>query len=211
MSFISPKSGSGRAIPLGAIVLLALAIHGPLLLMQLPQSSYDANTHMFFASHYASHWFDPWNVKWYGGFSQTTYPPLVHQWIALFSHVIGITMAYMFVQLCTILLLVVGMYRYARLWVDERAASYAAIGSVFLGSLAMLVYQSGQLPTTCSAALTLNALPYFYDWATRSRGSRRSRSAPPRLRRRCRRFRGDGRGPPATAPARRTGSCRTGT
>ena len=33
-----------------------------------------------------------------------------------------------------------------RLWVDEVSASYAALGSVFLGSLAMLVYQSGQLP-----------------------------------------------------------------
>jgi hypothetical protein len=158
-----------RAIPLSAIVLLAIAIHGPLLLMQLPVSSYDANTHMFFASHYASHWFSPWNEKWYGGFSQTTYPPLTHQWIALFSHLVGITMAYMLVQGIAVVLLVVGVYRYARLWVNEVQASYAAIASVFLGSLALLVYQSGQLPTTTAAALTLNALPYFYDWSRRGR------------------------------------------
>ena len=56
------------------------------------------------------------------------------------------------------------MYRYAELWVDEVSASYAALGSVFLGSLAMLVYQSGQLPTTAAAALTLNAIPFFYVW-----------------------------------------------
>jgi hypothetical protein len=148
-------------------VLLAIAIHGPLLLMQLPSSSYDANTHMFFASHYASHWFSPWNEKWYGGFSQTTYPPLTHQWIALFSHLVGITMAYMLVQGIAIVLLVVGVYRYARIWVNEVQASYAAIGAVFLGSLAMLVYQSGQLPTTTAAALILNALPYFYAWNRR--------------------------------------------
>ena len=42
--------------------------------------------------------------------------------------------------------------------------AYAALASVFLGSLAMLVYQSGQLPTTASAALMLNALPFFYVW-----------------------------------------------
>jgi hypothetical protein len=132
--------------------------------MQLPANSYDANTHMFFASHYAQHWFSPWNEKWYGGFSQTTYPPLTHQWIALFSHIMGLNLAYMLVQLFAILLLVTGMYRFARLWVNERQASYAAIGTVFLGSLAMLVYQSGQLPTTTAAALTLNALPYLYDW-----------------------------------------------
>lgn len=165
-----PKSSAfpaSRAIPLSAIVLLAIAIHGPLLLMQLPSSSYDANTHMFFASHYASHWFSPWNEKWYGGFSQTTYPPLTHQWIALFSHLVGITMAYMLVQGIAIVLLVVGVYRYARIWVNEVQASYAAIGAVFLGSLAMLVYQSGQLPTTTAAALILNALPYFYEWNRR--------------------------------------------
>ena len=154
-----------RAIPLLLIVLLALAMHGPLLLMQLPANSYDATTHMFFAAHYAQHWFSPWNEKWFGGMSQTTYPPLTHQWIALFSHLLGLTGAYMFVQLVVILLLPVGMFRYARLWVSEREASYAAVGTVFLGSLAMLVYQSGQLPTITAAALTLNALPYFYSWS----------------------------------------------
>jgi hypothetical protein len=156
---------------LTAIVLLALAVHGALLLMQLPASSYDANTHMFFAAHYAHHWFDPWNEKWFAGFSQTTYPPLVHQWIAIFSKVMGLSLAYMFVQLAVILLLPVGMYRYARLWVDERAAGYAAIGSIFLGSLAMIVYQSGQLPTTMAAMLLLNALPYFYRWSRSASGS----------------------------------------
>ena len=156
-----------RAIPLSAILLITLAVHGPLLLMQLPAGSYDANTHIFFAAHYAQHWFDPWNLKWFGGFSQTTYPPLTHQWIALFSHIMGLKMAYMFVQFLAILLLPIGMYRYAALWVDEVSASYAALGSVFLGSLAMLVYQSGQLPTTAAAALTLNALPFFYVWLRR--------------------------------------------
>ena len=170
MNSTSPGNYSGRAIPLAAILLIAVAVHGPLLLMQLPIASYDANTHMFFASHYAEHWFNPWNEKWYGGFSQTTYPPLAHQWIALFSHVLGLDLAYMLVQLIAVLLVAVGVYRYARLWVEERAASYAALGSVFLGSLAMLVYQSGQLPTTLAAGLTLNALPYFYDWSRDVRG-----------------------------------------
>src|SRR3954447_7433007 len=162
---------STRAIPLSAIVLLAIAVHAPLLLMQIPLGSYDANTHIFFASHYANHWFNPWNDKWYGGFTQTTYPPLTHQWIGLLSHVLGLNFAYMFVQLVGIVLLVIGVYRFAKLWVNERAASYAAIGSIFLGSLAMLVYQSGQLPTTFAAALTLNALPYFYAWMRYARFS----------------------------------------
>lgn len=158
---------AARPVSLTLIVLLALAVHGPLLLMQLPLNSYDTNTHIFFAQHYADSWFNPWNEKWFAGFSQTTYPPLTHQWIALFSHIMGLNLAYMFVQLCVLLLLPVGVFRYAKIWVDERSASYAALGSVFLGSLAMLVYQSGQLPTTTAAMLTLNALPFFYAWTRR--------------------------------------------
>jgi hypothetical protein len=160
----SPTSNTSRAVSVTVILLIALAVHGPLLLMQLPASSYDAYTHMFFASHYAKHWFNPWNEKWFAGFSQTTYPPLAHQLIALFSYIFGLTMSYMFVQLVAILLLAVGVLRYARLWVDEQSASYAGLGSVFLGSLAMLVYQSGQINTVLGAAITLNAIPYFYRW-----------------------------------------------
>ena len=155
-----------RPIPLRLIVLLSLAIHGPLLALQLPlTNSYDANFHIFFASHYAHHWFDPWNPKWFAGFSQTTYPPLAHQWIAVLSYLVGLHMAYLLVQLTGVLLVPVGVYRFARLWVSERASSYAALFSVFVGSVVFLVYSAGQLPTTLSAPLYLLALPYFYDWS----------------------------------------------
>ena len=63
--------------------MAAVAVHLPLLLMQLPLKSYDTNFHIFFASHYVHHWFDPWNPKWFAGFSQTTYPPLPQQWVAV--------------------------------------------------------------------------------------------------------------------------------
>ena len=154
-----------RAVPLSWIVLLALLVHGPLLLMQIPNDSYDAYLHQFFAAHYAQHWFSPWNEKWFTGFSQTTYPPLEQQWIALFSHIMGLRLAYMLVQMIAILLLPIGVYRYARIWVSERAASYAAIASVLLGTLSFLVYQAGQISTTTAAPLYLNALPYFYEWS----------------------------------------------
>ncbi len=160
-----------RPIPLRVILLMALAIHGPLLAMQLPlTNSYDANFHVFFASHYAHSWFNPWNPKWFAGFSQATYPPLAHQWIALLSFVFGLHMAYLLVQLVAILLVPVGVYRFARLWVDERASSYASLFSIFLGALAFLVYSAGQLPTTLSAPLYLLAIPYFYDWSRSADG-----------------------------------------
>jgi len=153
-----------RPFPLSLVFLVALLVHAPLLLMMLPLKSYDTNFHIFFASHYAQHWFDPWNPKWYAGFSQTTYPPLPQQWVALFSRVIGLDMAYMVVQFLAILLLALGVYRFSRLWVSRAAASYAALASVLLGSEAFLVYSAGQLATTFAAPLYLNALPYIYDW-----------------------------------------------
>ena len=70
----------------------------------------------------------------------------------------------MAVQFAAILLLAVGVYRFSLLWVDRRAASFAALASVFLGSESFLVYSAGQLATTSAAPLYLNALPYLFQW-----------------------------------------------
>ena len=50
-------------------------------------------------------------------------------------------------------------------------ASYAALGTIFLGALSFLVYQAGQLATVTSAALYLNALPYFFEWSEEGSGA----------------------------------------
>jgi hypothetical protein len=44
------------------------------------------------------------------------------------------------------------------------------LGSVFIGALAFLVYQAGQLATVSSAALYLNA-SYFYEWTAEGKAS----------------------------------------
>lgn len=158
-----------RPIPLGFILIVAVAVHLPLMMMQLPLKSYDATFHIFFASHYLHHWFNPWNTKWYAGFSQTTYPPLAQQWVAVVSWIMGLNMAYMAVQFAAILLLVVGVYRFSRLWVGPTAASYAALASVFVGAESFLVYNAGQLSTTAAAPVYLNALPFLYEWIRNGR------------------------------------------
>lgn len=137
------------------------------MMMKLPLKTYDTDLHIFFASHYLHHWFNPWNPKWYAGFSQTTYPPLTHQWIAAVSPIFGLVYGYMAVQLAGILLLVVGIYRYSLLWVSPRAASIAALATIFLGAESFLVYNAGQLATTCSVPIYLNALPFLYEWVRR--------------------------------------------
>lgn len=150
--------------------MVATAVHLPLLLMELPLKSYDTNFHIFFASHYVHHWFDPWNVQWFAGFSQTTYPPLSQQWVALASLVMGLNLGYMAVQFAAVLLLAVGTYRFAELWVSPRAASLAALASVFVGAESFLVYSAGQLSTTCAAPIYLLALPYLYEWLRFGKG-----------------------------------------
>lgn len=164
-----PISPFRRTIPLTLILLAVALVHLPLLLMKLPLQSYDTNFHIFFASHYLHHWFDPWNTKWYAGFSQTTYPPLPQQWVAVFSHLLGLDFAYMTVQFIAMLLLAVGVYRFSLLWVSPRAASFAALASVFLGSESFLVYSAGQLGTTSAAPIYLNALPFLFEWISLGR------------------------------------------
>ena len=155
---------------MSVILMVAVAIHLPLLMMQLPLKSYDTNFHIFFASHYVHHWFDPWNVKWFAGFSQTTYPPLSQQWVAVASLLLGLNAGYMAVQFAAILLLAIGAYRFSLLWVDPRAASYAALAAVLVGSESFLVYNAGQLATTFAAPIYLNALPYLFEWLRYGRG-----------------------------------------
>ena len=85
-----PLESWERPIPLSLLFMVALAVHLPLLLMKLPLQSYDTNFHIFFSSHYVDHWFDPWNTKWFAGFSQATYPPMPHYWIAVLSRIMGL-------------------------------------------------------------------------------------------------------------------------
>jgi len=61
-------------------------------------------------------------------------------------------------------LLAVGVYRFSLLWITPRAASFAALASVFLGSESFLVYSAGQLGTTAAAPIYLNALPFLFEW-----------------------------------------------
>src|SRR5437868_1877519 len=72
----TPENNQPFNVTPKAIALLAIAVHAPLLLMQLPAFASGAQTQMFLAKHYASSWFNPWNTHWFGGFSQTTSAPL---------------------------------------------------------------------------------------------------------------------------------------
>ena len=151
-----------------ALVLVVL-FHGSLLLAGSYQRTYDAYVHIFFADHYARNWFSGWDDRWYTGFSTLSYPPGGHFAIAAVSKIVGLQTAFALVQLGALLLLTVGVYRWARIWVDQTAAGWASILLVLSSSIAETVHVFGQLPTTLSLGFLLNSLPYAHAFLTTGR------------------------------------------
>lgn len=156
-------------------LLLALALafvyHGVLLSSYDFKRTYDALIHIFFADHYYRYWWDPWEYRWYTGFTMTSYPPGSQQSIALIAHLFSgdLLKAFIVVQLFSILNITLGTYRFSRIWVSEEAAGYAALLVVFCSSITETVHVFGQLPTTFSLGFLLNALAYVYKWLDESK------------------------------------------
>lgn len=147
-------------------LVMATTLHGGLLMAGSFRKTYDAYVHLFFADHYARSWFSSWEPRWYTGFTTVSYPPASHQLLALGSKLLGNGAAFVPVALGAVLLLVVGVYRFSRIWVSERAAGYAAILVALSSSIAETVHVFGQLPTILSLALLLNSLPFAHRWVT---------------------------------------------
>lgn len=134
----------GEVLPYAA----SFAVSATLVATGIYQFSYDATTHMFFASHYAADWFSLWDPRWYGGMSVAGYPPLVHQLMALTSFASGVILSFGVVAVAAALLLV---------WSAKRFASSLGMGSSALPWMAALspgvfefLYGYGQLPEVMS-------------------------------------------------------------
>ncbi len=126
--------------------------------------TYDAYVHIFFADHYAEGWFDNWDYRWYTGFNIISYPPLVHQIVALMSFILGLKLAFFVWSVLMVLWMVRGMYNFSQLWVSKEASGIAAILMVFTGSLTEALHIFGQVPSITGMAFLLNACPEIYKW-----------------------------------------------
>jgi hypothetical protein len=146
-----------------AALAIALGYHGVLLFSTF-RRTYDAFVHIFFADHYSRAWFDPWDYRWYTGFTLTSYPPGSQQSIALLSRFFGLEGGFIIVQMFAIMMVVIGIYRFSKIWVSEEAAGYAALLTVFSSSITETIHVFGQLPTTFSLGFLLNALAYANAW-----------------------------------------------
>ena len=147
-----------------AALLIGIAFHGTSIFFTL-ETTYDALIHLFFADHYAGSWFEPWNYKWYTGFTVMSYPPLVHQSIGALSFIGGLKFGLFSVALIAITLFITGVYRFALLMTSNRtAAGYAAVLAVFSSSFVETLHIFGQLPSIVGISVLMHALPEIYLW-----------------------------------------------
>lgn len=149
-------------------ILLALMFHGAVLPFTYGQT-YDSYIHMFFGNHYLTSWFDPWETRWYTGFTVTAYPPGSHQALGVLMRFMDMRIAFIVLQLLAIGILIIGVFRFSRLWVNDMAASYAAMLCAFATSISETLHIFGQLPTLLSIALFLNAIPHISSWIEHGR------------------------------------------
>ena len=136
-------------------ILLSFLCHGIFIFTARYRLSYDAYTHILFADHYARNWFSLWDTRWYAGFMVVSYPPLVHQLIALFIPFIGFDAAFAFILWCVVTLYPLGVYAFCRIFTGRAASSYAALASAVLLPIYYVAYVFGQLPFLTSTLFAL--------------------------------------------------------
>lgn len=150
----------GKNLLLIAICLVLLT-HGIVFYFTLPKT-YDAFVHIFFADHYSRYWFEPWEYRWYTGFQTISYPPLVHQATALLSKLFPLKVAFCIYAVFIYEILIIGVYRFTKIFFDKSTAGAAAILAAVLSSLVETMHVYGQVPTMTGLAFLLNALPFLY-------------------------------------------------
>lgn len=145
-------------------LFIGVAFHGSSIFFTL-ETTYDALIHLFFADHYAQNWFEPWDYRWYTGFTVQAYPPLVHQSIAILSYIGGLKFGMFAITLLGVLLFITGAYRFGLLITgDRRVAGYTALLAVFSSTFIETLHIFGQLPSIIGLSILLHALPEIYLW-----------------------------------------------
>jgi len=119
---------------------------------------------MFFADHYRKSWFNVWEPRWYNGFAITSYPPLVHQLIAISSQLVrSIYFGYVMILVLAVLLYVAAVKEFAKKIVENESAFMIAALSISMPAITVSIYVFGHLPMLFSTSMTLLAFSAFID------------------------------------------------
>ena len=173
------------------LFVLSLLFNVPFVIFGVQRSAFDIYPHLFLADHYRGNWWSLWEPRWYLGFSMASYPPLVHQLIALLSwplngaisffalapepypgasRLLSEEAAYVALMLLALGLFPLAVRALARVFVGPWAATLAAVLSIFLPALTLSAWAFGQLPTVLATPLALGALARGAVFVQRGRG-----------------------------------------
>src|SRR3990170_1109772 len=152
------RMGSQPHRTLLLVLLLTAALNVVPMAGEFWMDTYDGETHLFFADHYRRGWWDAWEEKWLQGFWVYSYPPLVHQLIALTARVGGLETGYRAVQMLAIVAYPLGAWLLSREIHGPEAADPAALLTVAPAGVYLALYSFGQLPTIVGLVLMLFAL-----------------------------------------------------
>ena len=161
-----PRSPAPR---LSQVLLAAFLVNLIPTTTQVLGRTFDAETHLFFADHYASAWFEGWEPRWYGGFWVFSYPPLLHQLVALVSKITDLETACRCVQLGILTALPLSVWLLANAIADRATAGWAAAFAVASAGVYTTIYSFGQLPTLAALVLALSATASLARYLSRGR------------------------------------------
>ncbi len=140
---------------LGASVLLTLALLA--LFSGYTQRTFDAYVHLFFADHYRRGWFDLFEPRWYGGFSVTSYPPLVHQLLAGLMPLFGVEGSFVAVTTVVVLGLALATAFFVQHFTG-RGFGLALLLAALSPTIPRFAYVYGQLPALTATMLVIVSL-----------------------------------------------------
>jgi hypothetical protein len=131
--------------------------------------NYDGWDHLFFSSHYMNSWFNTWEPGWFGGFSVTTYPPLVTQLIALLAFIVGLEHAYILFSLFLMVLVPIAVFSFCNKFLSRQQATWAGFLSILLPSIYLANYIYGQLPALFALATTIFMGAFLWNYLEQGR------------------------------------------
>ncbi len=167
-----------RSSPSRRLIALSLLFNLPFVVFHVYRMAFDTYTHIFLADHYWQRWWSLWEPRWYLGFSVASYPPLVHQLIALLARPItaitaffapepelypgafrlmGEEAAFALLALAIVAAFPLAVRAYTRTLLGPRAAGWAGLAAVALPALSLSAWAFGQMPNIAATTLVLLA------------------------------------------------------
>jgi hypothetical protein len=120
--------------------------------------TFDAWVHIFLADHYLRSWFDPWEPRWYGGFSTLSYPPLAHQLVALAARLVGLEQGFVVVMAVALLSLPFAAMSFSRALLGRQYDAWVLMTVALWPTAQRFGHVYGQLPTLLATPLALWAM-----------------------------------------------------